>query len=96
LQGWLGGGEDEQYFKQKWASIYLRLRFKKAIVAIGSKILQVIYHMLIRKDPNVNLEELKVKKNSSKWMRRLKKYHELDFELAYPSARKGGRAEGGS
>jgi hypothetical protein len=62
------------------------LGFKKAIVAIGNKMLYVIYHMFTRKepykDPNVNLEELMVKKNASKWMRRLKKYHELNFELA--------------
>jgi hypothetical protein len=48
--------------------------------------LQVIYHLLTRKepykDPNVNLEELMVKKNASKQMRRLKMYQELNFELA--------------
>jgi hypothetical protein len=30
------------YFMQKWASIHIRFGFKKAIVAIGDKILQVI------------------------------------------------------
>jgi transposase len=84
--GWAAAARTNNcYFKDKWASIRFRLGFKKAIVAIGSKILQVIYHMLIRKepynDPNVNLEELMVKKNASKWMRRIKKYYELNFEL---------------
>jgi hypothetical protein len=84
--GWTAAKTKNCYFKQMWENIHLRLGFKKAIVSIDNKILQVIYHMLSRKelykDPNVNLEELMVKKNASKWMSRLKKYHELNFELA--------------
>jgi hypothetical protein len=64
--GWAAAKTKNCYFKQKWESIHLRLGYKKAIVAIGNKILQVIYHMLTRKvpykDPNVNLEELMVKR----------------------------------
>jgi transposase len=74
--GWAAAKTKNCYFMQKRESIHLRLQFKKTIVAIGNKILQVIFHMLSRKepykDPNVNLEELMVKKNISKWMRRLK------------------------
>jgi hypothetical protein len=64
--GWAAAKTKNCYFKHKWESIHLRLGFKKAIVAIGNKTFQVIYHMLTRKepykDPNVNLEELMVKR----------------------------------
>jgi hypothetical protein len=64
---WAAAKTKNCYFKQRWEIIHLRLEFKKAIVAIGNKILKVIYYMLTRKEPykapNVNLEELMVKKN---------------------------------
>ncbi|MDR3204835.1 MAG: transposase [Deltaproteobacteria bacterium] len=44
--GWAAAKTKIYYFKQKWESIHLRLGFKKAIVAIGNKILHVIYSPL--------------------------------------------------
>jgi formate dehydrogenase maturation protein FdhE len=68
----------ECYFQHKWKALKARLRFKKAIVAIGHKMLKVIYYILTRlepyKDPSVDLTELMVKKNAPRWIRNLKAY----------------------
>jgi transposase len=68
----------ECYFRHKWKALKPRLRFKKAIVAIGHKMLKVVYHILScfepYKDPSVDLTELMVKKNAPRWIRNLKAY----------------------
>ena len=68
----------ECYFKEKWKSMMPRLGFKKGIVAIGHKMLKVVYHMLSRmeiyRDPMVNLEEVKVRKNAPRWMKMMAQY----------------------
>ena len=56
----------------------IRRGHKKAIVAVGHKMLRVIFSRLkegeVYHDPVVNYEELVVKKNASRWIRMLKKY----------------------
>ena len=56
----------------------IRRGHKKAIVAVGHKMLRVIFSRLkegeVYHDPKVNHEELVVKKNASRWIRMLKKY----------------------
>ena len=66
------------FFKEKWRSIMPRLKFRKSIVAVGHKMLKVVYHMLTRgevyRDPTVNLEEIKVRKNTPRWIKMIAKY----------------------
>lgn len=65
-------------FQHKYKSIMIRRGHKKAIVAVGHKMLRVIFSRLkegeVYHDPKVNYEELVVKKNASRWIRMLKKY----------------------
>jgi transposase len=65
-------------FKQKYKSLMIRRGHKKAIVAIGHKMLRVVYSRLkageVYHDPTVNYEEEVVKKNASRWIKMLKKY----------------------
>ena len=76
------------YFKEKWDSLMPRLRFKKAIVAIGHKLLIVIYHMLSRqtiyRDPKVNLKEEMVKRNAPRWLKMMAEF--LNEEAASEKA----------
>jgi len=68
----------ECQFKHKYKSLMIRRGHKKAIVAVGHKMLRVIFSRLkegeVYHDPKVNYEELVVKKNASRWIRMLKKY----------------------
>ncbi len=56
----------------------IRRGSKKAIVAVGHKILEVVYKILSRKkpykDPQIDYEALQVKKNAPRWIRALKNY----------------------
>jgi transposase len=65
-------------FQHKYKSLMIRRGHKKAIVAVGHKMLRVIFSRLkegeVYHDPKVNYEELVVKKNASRWIRMLKKY----------------------
>jgi hypothetical protein len=67
------------YFKEKFQSLKVRRGFKRAKVAIGHKILRVVYHMLIKcepyKDRLVDYQEMVTKKNAPRWLRNLKKYN---------------------
>jgi transposase len=66
------------YFRQKYKNISLRRGKKRAIIAIGHKMLIVIYHMLTKmepyKDKTVNYEELVLKKNAARWIKKLAEY----------------------
>jgi transposase len=68
----------ECQFQHKYKSIMIRRGHKKAIVAVGHKMLRVIFNRLkvgeVYHDPKVNYEELVVKKNASRWIRMLQKY----------------------
>jgi len=65
-------------FQHKYKSLMIRRGHKRAIVAVGHKMLRVIFSRLkegeVYHDPKVNYEELVVKKNASRWIRMLKKY----------------------
>lgn len=65
-------------FQYKYKSLMIRRGHKKAIMAVGHKMLRVIFSRLkegeVYHDPKVNYEELVVKKNASRWIRMLQKY----------------------
>lgn len=71
-------------FQQKYKSLMIRRGHKKAIVAVGHKMLRVVYSLLqtgrAYEDPVVNYEELVVKKNASRWIKMLKKYKVVDSD----------------
>ena len=56
----------------------IRRGHKKALVAVGHKMLRVIFSRLktgeVYQDPKINYEELVVKKNAPRWIRMLRKY----------------------
>lgn len=65
-------------FQHKYRSLMIRRGHKKAIMAVGHKMLRVIFSRLkegeVYHDPKVNYEELVVKKNAARWIRMLRKY----------------------
>ncbi|MEK7173263.1 MAG: IS110 family transposase, partial [Patescibacteria group bacterium] len=76
-----GAAKTECQFKYKYKSLMIRRGHKKAIVAVGHKLLRVIYSRLkegeIYHDPKINYEELVVKKNAPRWIKMLKKYKKV-------------------
>jgi transposase len=68
-------------FKAKHQCLAFRRGYKRAIVAIGHKILRVIYVLLKRREPyrdgTVDYEELMVKRNAPRWIQALKRYNLL-------------------
>jgi transposase len=66
------------YYKEKFNTLQLRRGRKRAIFAIGHKILVTVYHMLTRlepyKDKTVDLQQLMVKKNAPRWVKMLLQY----------------------
>ena len=56
----------------------IRRGHKRTIVAIGHKVLEVIFIVLKRKipykDSSINYEELVVKRNAPRWIKALAKY----------------------
>lgn len=73
-------------FKQKYKSLLVRRGHKKAIVAIGHKLLRVIFSVLKEKkyyqDPVIDYEQLVVYKNSARWVKMLKKYGVIGDKIA--------------
>lgn len=65
-------------FKSKYKSLVIRRGHKRAIIAIGHKLLRVIYTVLNNKkpyqDPEVDYTEHVVKKNAPRWIKMLEKY----------------------
>ncbi|MBF0103150.1 MAG: IS110 family transposase [Desulfobacterales bacterium] len=65
-------------FKGMYQGLVIRRGHKRAIVALGHKLLEIIYVILKNKkpykDPIVNYEEMAVKKNAPRWIQTLKKY----------------------
>jgi len=68
-------------FKHKYKALMIRRGHKKAIVAVGHKMLRVIYSLLkeekVYRDPEVGYEEMVVKKNAPRWIRMLQKYQQI-------------------
>ncbi len=71
-------------FKGKYQGLVIRRGHKRAIIAVGHKILRVIYSMLKNNqpywDPEIDYEALTVKRNAPRWLRALKKYGYLPAE----------------
>jgi len=66
-------------FKAKYQSLSLRRGKKKAVIAICRKMLTIMFVMLstgaIYRDPTVDYNELRVRKNAPRWIKELKKYN---------------------
>jgi len=65
-------------FKAKFESLQIRRGYKRAIIAIGHKILRTIFFMISRgeyyRDQSVDYQELMVKRNAPRWIRMLQQY----------------------
>lgn len=65
-------------FKDKYQTLVIRKGHKKAIVAIGHKILRVIFNLFTQKkhyqDPGIDYGELVVSRNASRWLKALTLY----------------------
>ena len=68
-------------FKGKHQSLVIRRGYKRSIIAIGHKMLRVIYCMLTKltpyKDPEIDYEALTVRRNAPRWLQMLEKYKYL-------------------
>ena len=68
----------ESQFKSKYKALVIRRGHKRAIIAIGHKILRIIFTLLSKrepyKDPEINYEEIMIKRNAPRWIKALKKY----------------------
>jgi len=77
-------------FKGLYKGLVIRRGHKKAIVAVGHRILQTVFILIERKepyiDPQINYEELVVRRNAPRWIEALEKYGYL------PRLRQGGRS----
>jgi transposase len=73
-------------FKSRFQSLVSRRETKKAIVAIGHKVLKTVFVLLSRqvpyKDSTVDYEALVVKRNAPRWLRQLKKFGYLSPKAA--------------
>jgi len=74
-------------FKGKYKGLVIRRGHKRAIIAVGHKILRVVYSLLKNGrayiDPEIDYESLVVKKNAPRWIQALKKYgHWPEAEIA--------------
>ena len=65
-------------FKSKYESLVIRRGHKRTIIALGHKILRVIFVMLKNVkpyfDPGIDYEELMVDRNVPRWLQALKKF----------------------
>lgn len=65
-------------FKGKCQGLVIRRGHKRAIIAVGHKILRVVYSLLKNGrayiDPEIDYESIVVKKNVPRWIQALKKY----------------------
>lgn len=65
-------------FKDKYKALVIRRGYKRTIVAIGHKLLRVIWTLFVTKqpyrDPGINYEGLVVQRNASRWLKALTKY----------------------
>ena len=68
----------ESQFRGYYQGLVIRRGHKQAIVAVGHKILEVIFVVLNRKepyrDPKVDYEALMVKRNAPRWLKALQKF----------------------
>jgi hypothetical protein len=73
-------------FKGKYAGLVIRRGSKRSIIAIGHKILRIIYAMLKNnqhyRDPNIDYEKLVVDKNAARWIKALEKFNYITPQTA--------------
>jgi len=71
-------GRTQCAFKSKFESLKIRRGYKRAIIAIGHKILRTIFFMIRRgeccRDQTVDYQELMVKRNAPRWIKMLRQY----------------------
>lgn len=71
----------DSQFKGKYNTLTIRRGHKKSVVAIGHKMMEVVYSVIKNdkpyKDPKINYEEIMAKKNAPRWIRVLKTYNLL-------------------
>jgi transposase len=69
-------------YKAMYQGLVIRRGHKRTIVAIGHKVLEVVFVLLKRKvpyrDSSTNYEEIVVKRNAPRWIKALTKYGYLD------------------
>jgi hypothetical protein len=74
------------YFREKYQNLFSRRGRKRSIVAIGNKILQVAYRLLMDndryRDRSTDYEELVAKRNRSRWERKIKDFDERQAKMA--------------
>jgi transposase len=74
----------ECYFREKYKSLVIRRGYKRTIIAIGHKILKVMYCMLTRnevyKDKTVDFQAMSAKKNAPRWIKQLVKYNIITID----------------
>lgn len=65
-------------FKGKYKGLLIRRGHKRAIVAIGHKILRVVHSLIKRhqpyRDPDIDYEGIVIQRNASRWMKSLQKF----------------------
>lgn len=73
-----GAAKTNSQFKSKYKGLVIRRGHKRAIVALGHKIMRISYTLLKNKeaykDPDVDYEALVVKKNAARWIKALKQF----------------------
>ena len=77
-------------FKSKYKGLVGRRGHKRSIIAIGHKILRIMFVLLKKlvpyRDPDVDYEALLVKRNAPRWIRALKKFGYLQESNLRPAA----------
>jgi transposase len=72
----------DSQFKGLYQGLVIRRGHKRAIIAVGHRILEIVYLLVSRKepykDPCVDYEALMVKRNAPRWIDALRKYGYLD------------------
>jgi transposase len=65
-------------FKEKYKTLTIRRGHRRSVVAIGHKMLRIIYYLFTEKkgyrDPGIDYQGLVVERNASRWLRALHKY----------------------
>ena len=77
-------------FKGKYKGLVIRRGHKRTIIAIGHKILRIIFVLLKKlvayRDPSIDYEALLVKRNAPRWIQALKKFGYLQHDDLTPTA----------
>jgi transposase len=80
----------ESQFKYLYQGLVIRRGHNRAILAIGRKLLEIVFVILRRKepykDPKANYEKLLVMRNAPRWISKLRKYGYLPVYLEQKAA----------